>query len=262
MKKIFLLCLFFISQRAMSQDQETVVYVNKKGKEVKEKKADFLIQRLKVGSASWEINTYEIFGPMLSSCQTSDENGAIKNGRYTTYQNGDIDTSGFFMNNLRDSFWVIYGHTGMHRLLKKIRYKNGELISEKDSSAINREEKLRLDSIKLAHRSDKDSILKVEIESSFTGGDQAWQQFLRKNLRYPDRAINNVVQGIVIVLFVVNKDGQVEDASISRSVEYSLDRESLRIVRMANDWIPAMQNGRKVKSYKRQPLQFKLQFQR
>lgn len=246
----------------MSQEQETVVYVNKKGKEVKEKKADFLIQRLKMSNPSWEINTYEIFGPMLSSYQTSDETGTIKNGRFATYQNGDIDTSGFFMNNLRDSVWYIYAHTGMHRLLKRIRYKNGELISEKDSASINREEKLRIDSIKLAHGSDKDSIIKVEIESSFKGGDKAWQQFLGKNLQYPDRAINNAVQGVVIVLFVVNKDGQVEDARINRSVEYSLDRESLRIIRMANEWMPAMQNGRKVKSYKKQPLQFKLQFQK
>jgi TonB family protein len=262
MKKIVLLCLLYASRYAMAQEQETITYLNKKGEEVKEKKAEFLIQRLKKPSGGWEINTYEILGPRLTSRETSDQKGLIKNGRFTSYQNGEMDTTGFFTDNLRDSVWIVYAHTGLHRLVKKLFYKNGELAGEKDSATLNREEKHRGDSIKLAKSSDKDSALKVEIESYYRGGDQGWQQFLAKNLHYPDRALNNGIQGIVIVLFVVNKDGNVEDASITRSAEYSLDREALRIIRIADDWIPAVQNGRRVRSYKRQPLQFKLQIQK
>jgi hypothetical protein len=103
MKKIALLSLIFIYGWSAAQDSETILYVNRNGEEVKEKKADFLIQRLKSASGSWEINIYEIFGPRLASMQSKDENGSIKNGSYTTYQNGEIDSTGFFVNNKRDS---------------------------------------------------------------------------------------------------------------------------------------------------------------
>ncbi len=43
-----------------------------------------------------------------------------------------------------------------------------------------------------------------------------------------------------------------------RSVEYSIDHEALRIIFISPDWTPAVQNGRNVKTYKKQPIIFRL----
>ena len=61
---------------------------------------------------------------------------------------------------------------------------------------------------------------------------------------------------------MINNEGKVENAFVERSVEYSTDKESLRIINESGDWIPALKNGRKVKSYKRQPIDYKLQMQK
>src|SRR4051812_6127762 len=52
---------------------------------------------------------------------------------------------------------------------------------------------------------------KVEIESEYPGGAAAWQRYLNRNLRYPQEAIDNEVQGPVVVQFIVDKEGNVSD---------------------------------------------------
>ena len=102
---------------------------------------------------------------------------------------------------------------------------------------------------------------KVEIESSFPGGLAGWGKYLQKNLRYPDFAVKYKIQGQVMIAFVVDTEGHipVNTVRVDRSVEYSLDQEALRIIFVSPEWAPAIQNGRKVKSYKKQPVTFKLQ---
>jgi len=103
---------------------------------------------------------------------------------------------------------------------------------------------------------------KVEIESEYPGGAAAWLRYLTKNFRYPDEAISNEIQGVVIVQFIVDKDGNVSDVqAISGPEQGGLRREAVRVIRQSGKWIPAIQNGRQVKSYKKQPVVFKLEQQ-
>jgi len=100
-------------------------------------------------------------------------------------------------------------------------------------------------------------ILKVEIESEYPGGPAAWQRFLYKNLRYPQEAIDNEIQGAVVVQFIVDKEGNVSDIeAVSGPVE--LRAEAVRVIKKSGKWTPAIQNGRKVKSYKKQPIGFRI----
>jgi periplasmic protein TonB len=100
---------------------------------------------------------------------------------------------------------------------------------------------------------------KVEIESSFPGGTQAWARFLNKNLHYPDEAISGEIQGIVMVQFIVDKDGHISDAmAISGPENGGLREEAIRVIKKSGQWVPAQQNGRYVKSYKRQPVIFQI----
>jgi protein TonB len=102
------------------------------------------------------------------------------------------------------------------------------------------------------------TVKKDEKESEFPGGPGAWQRYLNRNLRYPTQAIKAGIQGEVIVNFVVDIEGNIEDPMIWKSIEYSLDDEALHIIGDSPTWVPAMKSGKKVRSWKRQPLIFQL----
>lgn len=99
---------------------------------------------------------------------------------------------------------------------------------------------------------------KVEIESSYPGGAAAWTRYLIKTLRYPQEAQDNEVQGAVVVQFIVDKEGNVSDVE-AISGPNELRDEAVRVIKKSGKWNAAIQNGRKVKSYKKQPILFKLE---
>ncbi|HVU95961.1 MAG TPA: TonB family protein [Puia sp.] len=99
----------------------------------------------------------------------------------------------------------------------------------------------------------------VEFEAQFPGGLAAWARFLNKNLRYPEDAQNNEIQGRVIVQFVVDRDGNVSDVeAISGPETGGLREEAVRVIKKSGKWVPGNQNGKYVKSYKRQPVNFQM----
>jgi periplasmic protein TonB len=101
---------------------------------------------------------------------------------------------------------------------------------------------------------------KVEIESSYPGGAAAWTRYLLKTLRYPQEAQDNEVQGTVVVQFIVDKAGMVSNVeAISGPSE--LRDEAVRVIKKSGQWTPAVQNGRQVKSYKKQPIVFRLEIE-
>src|SRR5580698_10436284 len=138
MKKIILFQIVFLFQFCIAQQNETVTFVNKKGEEVKEKKAVFLIQKLKLNDSLWEFNIYAILGPRLQSFHATEESGSIKNGNYISYQDGMADTTGFFKNNRKDGKWAVFTHSVPNHIIKQLEYKNDLLINEKDSTEVNK----------------------------------------------------------------------------------------------------------------------------
>jgi protein TonB len=106
---------------------------------------------------------------------------------------------------------------------------------------------------------DDGRFMPVEIEASFPGGSSAWLRFLNKNLQYSSDAQDRGIQGTVLVQFVVDKDGNVSDVqAISGPAEGGLKEEAVRVIRKSGKWTPGVQNGRYVKSYKRQPIIFQI----
>lgn len=101
---------------------------------------------------------------------------------------------------------------------------------------------------------------KVEIESEYPGGQSAWRRYLSKTFRYPQEAVDNEIQGTVVVQFIVDKEGVVSDVvAISGPTDGGLREEAIRVIKRSGKWTPAIQNGRHVKSYKKQPITFRLE---
>lgn len=104
---------------------------------------------------------------------------------------------------------------------------------------------------------DDEPFTRVEIDASFPGGVTQWARFLNKNLRYPEEALNQGIGGTVMVQFVVDLDGNVSDVkAISGPETGGLREEAERVIRKSGKWVPAVQNGRHVKAYRRQPVTF------
>lgn len=101
----------------------------------------------------------------------------------------------------------------------------------------------------------------VEQQAEFPGGQAALMKWLSQNVRYPETAQQNDVQGRVIVKFVVEKDGSIGTATILKGVDKDLDREALLVVKKMPRWQPGKNNGVAVRSYFNLPVVFKLQNQ-
>lgn len=101
----------------------------------------------------------------------------------------------------------------------------------------------------------------VEQQAEFPGGQAALMKWLSNNIRYPESAQQNDIQGRVVVKFVVEKDGSIGQATIAKGVDKDLDREAMRVVKKMPKWQPGKNNGVAVRSYFNLPVTFRLQNQ-
>jgi len=97
----------------------------------------------------------------------------------------------------------------------------------------------------------------VEDMPQFPGGSV--QKWLQKNVKYPMIAQENNIQGKVFVQFVIEKDGSVSDVKIARSVDPSLDKEAIRVIKAMPKWKPGKQRGKPVRVSYTVPINFQLQ---
>ena len=93
----------------------------------------------------------------------------------------------------------------------------------------------------------------------FPGGMKEMLKFLQENVKYPENAMKNNVQGRVIVQFVIEKDGTPTEFKVLRSVDPDLDAEALRVLQTMPKWKPGMQRGEVVRVKFTVPVSFKLQ---
>ena len=113
-------------------------------------------------------------------------------------------------------------------------------------------EKLR-DTVPL-HTQDK-IFTKVEIEPEYPGGYEAWKNYLNKSLRYPSEAKRKNIAGTVIVEFIVDTSGKINNINAVKGPK-ELREESERLIRESGVWIPARQNGHLVKAYRKETIVF------
>lgn len=98
----------------------------------------------------------------------------------------------------------------------------------------------------------------VEQMPSFPGGISGLRTYLNQNIRYPAEAQENCVQGRVVVSFVIGKDGHISDVTVLRSVDPSLDKEAIRVIRNMPRWTPGKQGGEPVRVRYNVPVSFRL----
>ena len=100
----------------------------------------------------------------------------------------------------------------------------------------------------------------VEQMPEFPGGGMAAAlEYIQKNMQYPESAKENGTQGRAMVQFVVDKEGNVTEPKVIRSVDKELDAEAIRLVKSMPKWKPGMQKGQAVAVKYTMPVLFKLE---
>lgn len=92
----------------------------------------------------------------------------------------------------------------------------------------------------------------------FPGGMAQLMKWLTKNLTYPEMAKARQISGRVVVSFIINSDGTVDDAKLLNTVDPMLDREALRVVKMMPKWNPGLSGGKACRTLVHMPVVFKL----
>ncbi len=100
----------------------------------------------------------------------------------------------------------------------------------------------------------------VEIIPSFPGGNKGLQKYFDNNLKYPEEAGNDGVEGTVTLSFVVDENGKLSAPQIvGERVGYGLDEEALRVVSTMPTWNPGKLKGKNVKTRFTLPVRFVLE---
>lgn len=145
--------------------------------------------------------------------------------------------------------FLLSGHLGIAQTNKPVPKSRKAIVSEA----------LVVDPQKAVELQDSSVVMaKPDLMPEFKGGIAALRRYLGNNLNYPQDAVDNDVQGQVIVEFTVCEDGRLCNEKIIKGIGNSCDKEALRVVKAMPPWQPGIHNGKPVKAYYRQPIVFRL----
>jgi periplasmic protein TonB len=119
----------------------------------------------------------------------------------------------------------------------------------------------------------QEKFLMVEKTAEFPGGIGKFYKYVMKNLKYPDVAKRNGIEGKIYVEFVINQDGSIDDETVRALTEDELSKvpnttnltfdpgcrdEAIRLLRSCPDWVPASIKNKTVRQRMVLPIAFKI----
>ena len=99
---------------------------------------------------------------------------------------------------------------------------------------------------------------RVEVMPEFPGGMQALFEYMQNNIKYPEEAQKQEIEGRVIVGFIVEKDGSIAEVHTLTAVHPLLDKEALQLVNNMPKWKPGKEKGKAVRVSFALPVNFNL----
>lgn len=293
-KQIFLLYIFCVSIFSIAKSQSTkryVYYMDNNFSIVQKSKAVILGEG-SYENGAFKLTCYSINrDKLLLTAYCTDSSLSQFNGMYTSFHlNGSKEEEGNYKNGNREGTWqkwdslqrkvdstiyvqdqpilsttysyhkngVLYHYTSKDSLLdtySSIYYTNESVKSSevffKGQNGIVKtftENGIQTDTV----------FTRAEIESDFKGGLNGWITFLQRNINPKVPKNQGAPPGNyqVFVQFIVQKDGSIGDIAALTSYGFGMEEEVIRVVKKSPKWVPAVQYGRIVKSYKKQPIYF------
>jgi periplasmic protein TonB len=103
-----------------------------------------------------------------------------------------------------------------------------------------------------------DPLIIVTEPPEFPGGEAALLRFINNNIKYPEEAISNNIEGRVTLRFVVSTDGTVRRVEILKGVDPLLNEEAARVISILPKWKPGKNNGTPAAVWFSVPVNFTL----
>ncbi len=100
--------------------------------------------------------------------------------------------------------------------------------------------------------------INVEQQPEFPGGEEALMSYLSAHIRYPSKAIDKEIGGRVVLGFVVDKNGEIDELKVLKGLGYGCDEEAMRVVGGMPKWKPGKNNGKAVNVYFNLPIVFEM----
>lgn len=156
------------------------------------------------------------------------------NGFYSSSDKNDHQETGKYKDGYKDG--VFEGKSLKENTSYKEMYENGKFISGIRTFS---------DNIKVEY-------FEIETKPEPKKGIQHFYKFIGKNYRTPD--IPRGHKGKVIVKFVVEKNGEINEVSILKDIGFDTGEEAIRVLEKYGDWQPGMQRGQNVRCYFTLPI--------
>ncbi|RFS18339.1 energy transducer TonB [Emticicia sp. C21] len=183
----------------------------------------------------------------------------VKHGLYKKWVNDKLTEEGYYKNNKKDSIWTRYsGQT----ILNIGNYANDEKVGIWEfyinATELDQEYDFTKKVLVSFKPPKKNTIYQIisDIDTIYAplsrppliiGGQYAYLEKVAQNLRYPVEAMRNNIGGTVFVRFTIDEAGKTSDFKVINKRNKSLDMEALRVVKLIDDWLPAIKDGKPVK---------------
>lgn len=294
MKYIVSFALILICYTAQSQQYKYAYYFNEKLEPVSKDQALIIGRGVKT-SGGVTVDFFAVkTGRKLFTTDFTDSTLNYMEGRNVEYDNkGRPVKSNYYKNNVIDGLMQKWDASG--RMTDSIMYSEGKVINKtefiynKDGMLVNYKltdnvnDKLNVvffdtesrKNSEVLFTGDKgvwnyykegniyktDSVFtREEVDASYPGGSQGWRRYLESNLdaAIPVRMGAPAGNHTVVIQFAVDTVGKISDIKALTSIGYGTEDEAIRVIKKSGKWIPAVQFGKKVKAYRKQPFTFQI----
>ncbi len=202
---------------------------------------------------------------MTGTYSTINDDKEIENGTFQYFSDSGYKTSeGVFIEGKKEGLWKYFFDNGSVWYTKTFRKdkQDGDCFTYYPNGSKRRMEKFDNGNLKKGicyTREGKDTTyFPMEEMPEYPGGEEALTKFLSRTIQYPPDARENGVEGRVLIQFIVDVNGKLEEVEIMSSPHYTLSTETLRVIFLMPRWKPGRQEGVPVQVKFTLPVRFQL----
>ena len=193
----------------------------------------------------------------------------VKQGSYKMFADGIVIEEGFYNNNKKDSTWTSYSPN--YIILSTGTYKNDLRIGNwkfyTNTGELEQEYNYTTKKVHFFKPNPKEISYKVIAGKDTTyelldrpplviGGQDNHLEVIVKNIRYPIEAMKKNIADKIYVRFTIDEEGKTSDFSTIKKGDKSLDAEAIRVVKLIDNWLPALKGNQPVKVINTIPITF------
>jgi|GEM_PF-1733979 len=258
MEKIILYALFFLVVSPVEAQDAREFMLNSIFLKTYSSSTMKYVRKVKPVDTLWQYNDYNKEGNLVQTGFYTDTNFTIAAGHTVFYPYKRKLYEGDYLNGRPAGYWYFFNTEGT--------VSDSLFYSFKDPSKQIKDTTATAKAVALKNehfRNDTSAPARqMEKPPAFPGGITAWKNHLLKHLHIPDLVLETspYSKGTIEVQFVVCNDGEVCSVQALNSVHPLVDLIAVKAIRKGPRWEPAVQNGKNVKAYQRQPVTFVMDY--